>query len=223
MTFPISKVPQVIALLLMTLHASAAASQEFQCPKVRASKSRAPSYPSHPSGGICEGFYDKDVSQALIEVVSVVAGNPPSSLADVTPSSVMFSSAVPSNVPAMLHIEPLRDVILYRVDAKFQQPLEWKTSTMLEKTQLTLRDLGYLAIVKVGGRQDLVVLPLQFGASTSTPPANAYFTVRVFTTALALRWRTSPLKKSAGGASAWKDANSRPIYGRGLGSRLRCR
>lgn len=201
-------------IALLALCASAASAQDFQCPKVRASKTRLPAYPAVPTGGICEGFYDKDVSQALLEMVSLVVGKPARDLADPAAGKLVFSSPGSPAIPAVLHIEPFRDVTLYRMDAKFQQQLEWNTTTMLKETGLTLPELGYLAIVKTGGKQDLIVLPLQLDASPEQNPVVAYITVRVFTTAQILRWRVSPMKKSAGTATQWTDANAsgRPIY-----------
>jgi hypothetical protein len=198
-----------IGVLLML---QAAAAAEFQCPKVRASKSRFPAYPTKPTAGVCEGFYDKDVSQGVIEIASLVVGKAASTLAEPTAAALLFRSPVAAPSSATLHVEPLRDVTLYRVDASFQQQLTWNTTTMIKETGLTLRDLGYLAIVKVGGKQDLVVLPLQLEASPEPAPLKAHITVKLFTTAEELRWRVSPLNPSTGGATDWTKANIRRVY-----------
>lgn len=176
---------------------------EFQCAGVRPSPSRQPAYARVEGQARCEGFYDRNVSQPFIELVSLTSTPPPSADA----ASLQLTVSRP--VAAQLTVHPLRPAPFYRVDALLGpgQSLTWDAGPMLAATGLRLRDLGFLALAAGGAGTDTFV---PVAVSAAMPPAAdqaaaVQAVLRVSVPIASLAWRRQRLDGSDDGAGAWRD------------------
>jgi len=190
----------------------ATTAQEFRCAALKPSGSQQPPYQRLPGQARCEGFFERNVSQPFVELVSLTRGLPDSAAAALT-ASLQISAL--SNVPARLVVHPLRSGPFYRVDALIDpgQPLLWDAAPMLRATGLRLRDLGFLALaLALAPRDDtMTVLPLSL---TPTPPGerSVQAVLRVSVAVRSLAWRRYRLDGSDDGASGWREIAGPPLY-----------
>ena len=116
----------------------------FECAPLVASTANQPAYGPARSPQRCEGFFQKNVSQAFIEIVSLTR-SPPGTVAADTEGRLNLKHL--SKLDLRLLIQPLRSNPLYRVDLPMAQgaTVAWSFAPMLQATGLKLRDLGFLA------------------------------------------------------------------------------
>ncbi|MDM0118006.1 hypothetical protein QTI66_38645 [Variovorax sp. J22R133] len=177
-----------------------ASAAEFRCADLKPSDARQPPYQRVAGQVRCEGFYDRNVSQPFIELVSLTASMPPTAGG----TALQFSGS--RRVPTRLVVHPLRPAPFYRVDAPIEaaQSLRWDPSPMLDATGLQLRDLGFLALAP---ERDgiLTVVPVAFALPTAEPQLPAKAVLRVSVPVATLAWRRLRLDGSEDGGSAWRE------------------
>lgn len=182
------------ALVAMGLAAAA----DFHCADLKPSDARQPAYQRVAGQPRCEGFYERNVSQPFIELVSLTATAPPQ---DAAPLEISGSRRFPTR----LVVHPLRPAPFYRVDALIEaaQLLRWDPSPMLNATGLRLRDLGFLALV-LERDGTLGAVPVAFTNATAEGPARAQGVLRVSVPVATLAWRRLRPDGSDDGAGAWR-------------------
>ncbi len=224
------------SLCLLFAAAVQAQTPSFQCAPLVASTSHQPAYGPAPDGRRCEGFYQKNVSQPFLELVSLTLSAPGAWSAD---GEGRLSLRGPPKVDTRLLIQPMRSNPLYRVDALLARgsTLGWSSRTMLQATGLQLRDLGFLALAGgagAGSGADLLTV-----APVSTQSADegqtAYAVLRPSVAVSALKWRAYRIASSSalpGVSGQWQPLpNSRlsawerialpiPLPADGLGLRI---
>jgi hypothetical protein len=162
----------------------------FECAPLVASTSNQPAYGPAASPQRCEGYFQKNVSQAFLEVVSLTRSPPGVITADVAGQLNLRHA---SKLRLRLLIQPLRSNPLYRVDLPIAQgaTVVWGSAPMLQATGLKLRDLGFLAQA-ASVSQPLTLAPV------STQPqdegSTAYAVLRPSVAVTALAWRAYRLK-----------------------------
>ena len=162
----------------------------FECAPLVASAANQPAY--GPVGGPqrCEGYFQKNVSQAFVELVSLTRSPPGTVWAD---PEGRLNLRHKSKRDLRLLIQPLRSNPLYRVDAPIAQgaAVVWSFAPMLQATGLKLRDLGFLAHALAPGQ--LATL-----APVSIQPTDdagmAYAVLRPSVAVSALAWRAYRLQ-----------------------------
>lgn len=171
---------------LMAGTAAAAQPAAFQCASLLASQSRQPAYGPVAGETRCEGFYEKNVSQPFLEVVSLTR-SPPGSWA-VDSEGRLNLRGLP-RVDTRLLIQPMRSNPLYRVDAWLPRgsTLAWRSMPMLRATGLQLRDLGLLAFA--GSPAETPVLA-PVSTQTGDEGAVAHAVLRPSVAISALSWRS---------------------------------
>jgi len=184
--------------------------QEFRCAAVQPSRLQQPPYQRLPGQARCEGFFERNVSQPFVELVSLTRGLPDPAAA--APAASLQISAL-RNVTARLVVHPLRSGPFYRVDALIDpgQPLLWDAAPMLRATGLRLRDLGFLALALAPRDDTMTVLPLSL---TPAPPGehSVQAVLRVSVAVRSLAWRRYRLDGSDDGASGWREVAGPPLY-----------
>jgi hypothetical protein len=139
---------------------ASAQDNSFACASVRPSSALKPGYSRHASAPICEGFYDRNVSQPYVEVVSALL-QPFSSLRLLDSAAFSLTPRVAPKAAMTLIVQPLPVSTLYRVDARIDNAqVKWDPASMLSLTKLKLSQIGYLAVVKPSPGHSLVVAPL---------------------------------------------------------------
>jgi hypothetical protein len=190
--------------------AAGAAAQDFTCAGVRPSTSLKPEYARDGNLEVCEGFFDRDVSQPYLEVVSLTA-QPREALAALGAGPVRIAAPVTGATPPWLRIQPLRIAVLYRIDALLRPGHTWNPRSLQESTELGLADLGFLVTPSRSNDGTLMVIPVQIGTPAAASQT-AYATVRVSTLVPKLRWRAYPTATAQAQNPAWQDANDMPLY-----------
>jgi hypothetical protein len=183
----------------------------FACAPLLASTARQPAYGPSAVPGRCEGFYEKNVSQPFVELVSLTRATPGSWQADAE-GRLPFSAS--TRLDARLLIQPMRSNPLYRVDAWLGKgsTLRWDSSTMLQATGLRLRDLGLLASV-VGAAADLpALLPVATDPAGDQSAAIAHAVLRPSVAVSRLSWRGYRTGPAAATLSDWADLPGAPLF-----------
>ena len=192
-------VPGHVAGLCALLIAGAVSAADFRCADLKPSASRQPAYQRADGQSRCEGFYDRNVSQPFIELVSLTAAPP------VAQAGTTLEISASRRWPTQLIVQPLRPAPFYRVDAPIgaDQSVRWDAATMLDAARLRLRDLGFLALApELDGT--LTVVPVGFAPSpveARTPPQAV---LRISVPVARLAWRSLRLDGSDG-SGTWRD------------------
>lgn len=202
--------PRRIAQLLYLCWACnvAAQAQNFTCPPLVASTTRQPAYASIAGQQRCEGFYVKNVSQPFLELVSLTRSSPGSWTAVGLGQLTLRASG---KLDARLLIQPMRSNPLYRVDAWLARgtAVVWDSSTMLQATGLSLRDLGFLAqAVPAIDPPSFVPVSLQ----TADVGAIAYAVLRPSVEVSELAWRAYRLSGDELPARGWQNLAGTPLF-----------
>lgn len=192
--------------------AARAEPERFQCAPLVASATRAPAYGPAAGQARCEGFYEKNVSQPFLELVSLTRAAPGSWAAD---AEGRLTLSAPARVDTRLVIQPMRSLPLYRVDAPLLRgaSLAWNSAPMLQATGLRLRDLGLLALA--GNPAEL---PTLVPVSTASADANAvaYAVLRPSVAVSSLAWRAYRIGAAAASSSAfgsgWQALDGTPLF-----------
>lgn len=195
------------ALATMATMAMAAAQAQgaAPCARLQPSQARQPAYSPAADPPRCEGFYEKNVSQPFIEVVSLTRA-PPGALAADAPGRLALRGLDQHDL--LLTIQPLRSTPLYRVDAVLARgaTLTWDAQPMMRATGLRLQDLGLLAQA-AGAAETAALAPVSLGAGDET--ARAYAVLRPSVAVSALAWRAYRLGSAAAG---WQDLAGTPLF-----------
>ncbi len=197
------------ALAAVACMAAPAMAADFQCAALKPSASKQPAYARVANQPRCEGFYDRNVSQPFIELVSLTSGALPSAEAQAMQLSASQRGA------ARLTVHPLRPAPFYRVDASVAagQSVAWDAGPMLAATGLRVRDLGFLALLGGSAATDTFV-PVAFSAApAATPappiaadrPAVLQAVLRVSVPVASLAWRRQRLDGADDGAGTWRE------------------
>jgi hypothetical protein len=205
--------------LSAVLAQSSATPAPFECEPLAASAMSQPPYGPAHSPQRCEGYFQKNVSQAFVEIVSLTR-SPPGAVAANGEGQLSFRQL--SKFPLRLLIQPLRSNPLYRVDLALSQgaTVVWGSAPMLRVTGLKLRDLGFLAQTSTGG-QTMTFAPVSTQASEEGSTAYAVLRPSVAVTSMAWRaYRLSSLNASSapGAASsnavsgAWQTLPGPPLF-----------
>jgi len=173
---------------------------DFRCAELRPSLSRQPPYQRAAGESRCEGFYDRNVSQPFVELVSLTTAVPPGQ--DGTQLQISASQRRPTH----LIVQPLRPAPFYRVDASIgpAQAVRWDAATMLDATGLRLRDLGFLAVF-AEGEGPLSVVPVGFTPMDAETRSPLQAVLRVSVPVASLAWRGMPLDGNDTATAAWRD------------------
>lgn len=206
----ITRTTRVALALTPLLLAAGAAAQDFICAGVRPSASLKPQYGRVGKLEVCEGFFDRDVSQPYLEVISLTA-QPRETLAALGAGALRIVAPGAGAEPPWLRIQPLRIAVLYRIDALMRPGHTWNPRSLQESTELGLADLGFLATPSRYDAGTLTVIPVQIGTPSATPQT-AYATVRVSTLVPKLRWRAYPAANAQAQDPPWQEANDLPLY-----------
>lgn len=191
---------------LAALCAAASGAQAgYPCEPLVASRSRQPAYGPAADGSRCEGFYEKNVSQPFLELVSLTRSVPGTEPADA--GGQLALHGLPQ-LDTRLVIQPMRSNPLYRVDAALARgtPLQWASGPMLQATGLRLRDLGFVA--RAGAKDDppaYAPVALQAGEAGAT----AYAVLRPSVGVKSIVWRGT---RTGGAASAWQTLTQAPLF-----------
>jgi hypothetical protein len=162
----------------------------FECAPLVASTANQPAYGPARSPQRCEGYFQKNVSQAFVEIVSLTRSPPGTVAAD---ADGRLNLRHLSKLDLRLLIQPVRSNPLYRVDVPIAQgaTVAWSFAPMLQATGLKLRDLGFLA-------QATSSAPLATLAPVSTQLSEeagvAYAVLRPSVAVSALAWRAYRLQ-----------------------------
>jgi hypothetical protein len=180
----------------------------FRCAPLVASKSHQPAYGPVPGQQRCEGFYEKNVSQPFLELVSLTR-SPPGSWAADTEGRLSLRGL--PKVDTRLLIQPMRSSPLYRVDAwlAHDSTLVWSNGTMLQATGLKLRDLGFLALAG-SGTEPLAVAPVSTHAGDGGN--TAYAVLRPSVAVSSLAWRAYRLASPGALPVGWQDLAGPPLF-----------
>lgn len=193
------------------LHSStsvAAQPDPFQCAPLVASKVRQPAYGAASGQQRCEGFYERNVSQPFLELVSLTRSPPGSWTVDTEGRLSLRGSP---RVDTRLLIQPLRSNPLYRVDAWLARgaSVDWSSTTMLKATGLQLRDLGLLALVGASAEpMALAPVSTQTGDESNT----AYAVLRPSVAVSALAWRAYRLTSPSVLPGVWQELSNKPLF-----------
>lgn len=153
----------------------------------RPSQASQPSYAARLDPPRCEGFFERNVAQSFLELVSVTRTPLRDAAAQATGRWVVRGHP---HADASLTIQPLRSTPLYRVDALLRrgESFEWDAKPMLEATRLRARDLGLLARVATPVGATPVWAPVVIGSADKDAPAHAVLRPSVGVSAMS--WRT---------------------------------
>jgi hypothetical protein len=190
----------VALLSIVVLNAQAAE----PCARLQPSQARQPAYAAAADPPRCEGFYEKNVSQPFVELVSLTRA-PPGTLG--TDAQGRLALRGLDKLDLTLTIQPLRSTPLYRVDAALARGavLSWNAQPMLQATGLRLRDLGLLAQAAAGDTPALAPV----SAGEGDDPARAFAVLRPSVAVSALAWRAYRLGSAPGD---WQDIAGPPLF-----------
>lgn len=180
--------------------------QSPACAAVAPSASRQPAYkPAAEAPARCEGFYERNVSQPFVELVSLTRAAPGALAADAQGQLLLRG---PARLDLVLTVHPMRSTPLYRMDAALPRgaTLAWSPQPMLQATGLRLRDLGLLA-ADPSAADAPAWAPVLTGAADDASNAHAVLRPSVAVSALAWRaWRAgSP-------PGPWRDIAGPPLF-----------
>jgi hypothetical protein len=173
------------AFLAAAAGPAAPADAGFSCAPLVASHSRQPAYGPVPGAARCEGFYEKNVSQPFVELVSLTRSVPGTIAPDA--AGQLALRGLP-RLDTRLVIQPMRSNPLYRVDAPLARgaTLQWASGGMLQATGLKLRDLGFLARAGSSGEPPAFApVSLQPSEAANT----AYAVLRPSVAVTSISWR----------------------------------
>ena len=191
---------------LLVLWASFAQAQPapFECAPLQGSQARQPVYARVAGEARCEGFYQKNVSQPFLQLVSLTRAPPGEVPAD---AEGRLSLRAMAAADLRLQIEPLRSNPLYRVDLALARGATavWSSRPMLQATGLALRDLGFLA---VAADQSLAPVSMQASDAGNT----AYAVLRPSVAVSKLSWRAYRLAPAAAALpGTWQEVAGMPL------------
>jgi len=197
----------VAGIAMLWAAAAPAGAEPFVCAPLVASASRQPPYGPAPDRSRCEGFYEKNVSQPFIELVSLTRSPPGTAMAD--GDGRLILRALPQ-LDTRVVIQPMRSNPLYRVDAAVPRgaSLVWASGTMLQATGLRLRDLGFLAQAGAGS-EPVAFAPVSLQAAGED--AIAYAVLRPSVAVSTLAWR-GYRAGAATPAGAWQTLSATPLF-----------
>jgi len=198
---------RLTAIVMLWLAASQAGAEPFACAPLVASASRHPAYGPVSDRSRCEGFYEKNVSQPFLELVSLTRSPPGVANADEDRQLTLRGSP---RVDTRLVIQPMRSNPLYRVDAALARgaTFVWASGMMLQATGLRMRDLGFLA--QSGASSEPVAFaPVSLQAFEDGDVAYAVLRPSVAVSTLA--WRGYRVG-SATLTGAWQLLGTTPIF-----------
>jgi hypothetical protein len=204
-----TRLPALWSASMLLLCAAAQAQPEpFQCAPLVASKSRQPAYGPAPGQQRCEGFYDKNVSQPFLELVSLTRSPPGSWTVD---GEGRLSLRGLPKVDTRLLIQPMRSSPLYRVDAwlPHDTTLGWSSRAMLQATGLQLRDLGFLALAGAS-TEPVALAPVSTRAGDEGD--TAYAVLRPSVAVSALAWRAYRLVPPGALSGDWQTLAGTPLF-----------
>jgi hypothetical protein len=196
------------SVALLCAAAVQAQPDRFQCAPLVASTSRQPAYGPVSGQARCEGFYQRNVSQPFVELVSLTRTPPGAIAAD---SEGKLALRASPKIDTRLLIQPMRSSPLYRVDAPLPHgtTLVWGSAPMLQATGLRLRDLGFLA--HAGGDADPMALA-PIGTPAVDNDATAYAVLRSSVALSSLAWRAYRIGTPALSPSGWQTLTSAPLF-----------
>ena len=180
----------------------------FQCAPLVASTSRQPAYGRVSGQARCEGFYQKNVSQPFLELVSLTR-TPLGAIAADSEGKLALGGS--TKIDTRLLIQPMRSNPLYRVDAPLPRgtTLVWGTGTMLQATGLRLRDLGFLALA-ASGADPIALAPV--GTPAVDNGATAYAVLRSSVALSSLAWRGYRIGAPPISPTGWQTLISSPLF-----------
>lgn len=198
------------ALWLAAAAQGQAQAQDPECARLRPSQRSQPAYAPAADPPRCEGFFDRNVSQPFLELVSLTSA-PPGALAADGRGRLALRGLAPLDL--RLSIQPLRSTPLYRVDALLARgaTLHWDAGPMLAATGLRLRDLGLLAVAERPGEPPALA-PVSSAAANEPAPAGAplaYAVLRPSVAVSALAWRAYRLGRAP---AAWQELAGPPLF-----------
>jgi hypothetical protein len=195
------------ALVLALCLVAVARAQSPACMGLQPAQGRQPAYAPAFDPPRCEGFFERNVSQPFLELVSLTRAPPGTLSADAQGRLVLRGLA---GLDLRLTIQPLRSTPLYRVDALLARgaTLSWNARPMLEATQLRLRDLGLLASAGASGGLPALA-PVGTDPAAADSEAVAYAVLRPSVAVSALAWRAYRLGQPPG---AWQDVAGPPLF-----------
>jgi hypothetical protein len=214
-----------VRVLVLPLLALPAQAQPPPCTGVAPSGVRQPAYKPATGPARCEGFYERNVSQPFVELVSLTRSAPGTLAAD---AQGQLRLRGPQQRDLVLTVQPMRSTPLYRMDAALARgaTLTWSPQPMLQATGLRLRDLGLLAL-DPAERDTPAWAPVL--ARAADDAANAHAVLRPSVAVSALAWRSwrpgtapGPWREIAGPPLfAWERiALAIPLAGDGRGQRI---
>jgi hypothetical protein len=177
-----------------------ATAADFRCAELKPSDTRQPPYQRVAGQLRCEGFYDRNVSQPFVELVSLTAAAPR------TQDGTTLQISASRRRPTQLIVQPLRPAPFYRVDALIgpAQSVRWDAAPMLDATGLRLRDLGFLAVAP-DLEGTMTVVPVGFAPSGVDAPVPLQAVLRVSVPVASLAWRSLRLDGGENGTGTWRD------------------
>ncbi|MDN3921238.1 hypothetical protein [Roseateles violae] len=184
---------------------TAAQAQAPACARLQPAQGRQPAYAPASDPPRCEGFFERNVSQPFLELVSLTRAPPGSLAADAQGRLALRGLA---GLDLQLTIQPLRSTPLYRVDAALPRgaTLHWNAGPMLASTRLSLRDLGLLARAEPAGEVPALA---PVGASEGEAEQTAYAVLRPSVAISAIAWRAYRLGQAPG---AWQELAGPPLF-----------
>ena len=192
-----------------------AAAADFACAQVQPSEIFQPSYARVGHTNVCEGFYDKAVARAFMELVSLTTQRL-EALAAQNKDPLLVATESARQGALNLLIQPLSVAKPYRVDALLSSPgpLKWNSRQMRAACNLTLTEVGYLAAATSSTGSELRVVPVRVTsvpASGADLATSAYAIVRVSEDAAQFKWRSYPVLHPSG-AIAWTAVSNGHLY-----------
>lgn len=189
----------------------AAQPARFECDRVRPSSVLKPAYARIAKSNVCEGFYERNVSQPFLELLSFTL-NSPAAWAQAGEQERIHLIAAKTTTSTVLHIQPLSISTLYRVDASLPADgLHWSPAQLRRTTNLSLSDVGFLATAGQTPSRSLIVVPIWTDKS-ATHPQTAFATVRVSAKTTSLKWRAYPAHRTQAQSPEWHEGIDRPLY-----------
>lgn len=201
------------APLVLLCCAFSANSAPPQCATVRPSSMLKPAYARVAKSDFCEGFYERDVSQPFLELVSFTM-DPPEAFARMGKLDRIKLQPAGVSMAAMLSIQPLSVSVLYRVDASLAAGgLEWSSKQLRSATGLSLADVGFLATAGRTASGALIVVPLTV-ENTVKDAKTAFVVVRVSAKTTSLKWRAYPTHRTQAQSPDWHETleADQPLY-----------
>ena len=207
---------RVIAGLLVAGSAAGIAADpaEFRCAALLPSADKSPAYRRIAGEARCEGYFEQNVSQPFVELLSLTRHRPDTALP--APPGGVIEVAPRAAGAVRLRVQPTRPTPFYRVDADLAagQVLRWNSTAMLAHTGLRLGELGFVAQRASG----VATAPAPAVVPVSLPPladdpARVWATLRVSVPVASVAARRYRLASGAAGALVgdWKALPGTPL------------